>query len=469
MGKGVASSIGSCCEKLGDIGRILLAAILAFAVGLSVREANKDGGDISQFMLWLKFLGQLWLNGLKLVVLPMIFCNMVTSVAALRTLPGARRMAGMTFAYYLCTTLFAALTGFIFTSIIIVPNVVQIPETAIDSSTASAGLAKAASLPALTITQSVQGTIFGIIPSNIIAAAASNNLLGVIFFGLALGFTMDDPENSYIMKFCQEMNNCLTKMIKFLVWFTPVGIFSLVSPKVIELDLSVTAAYIGIFLACVLTALAFHVFVTYPAIFFTLTRKNPFPVMRKVIPAVMTAMGTSSSAATLPVTLDCAKNNGVREDIRKFVCSLGATINMDGTAIGFPCAAIFMAYAQGIELDVGQMIVIVFLATIMSMGAAPIPSSGLVLLVSIMESTQIPVTGLFGLILAVDWIYDRPETMTNIIGDSLAAVIIEHYTAKAELEHAESKRNLATGGSSAQEGVLEEASILMNAKELQTA
>lgn len=430
---GACGGCGKACTWLGDIGRVLLASVLAFAVGMIIRSVMIEGEDKSfdDFMLWLEFPGKMWLNGLKLVVLPMIFANMLTSVATLKTMPGARRLAGMTFGYYLATTLLAALTGFIFTCMIIVPNVVEIPEGNLDTSTVSAGVAKASSLTEMSISQSVQGVFYGIVPANIIAAAAGNNLLGIIFFGLAIGFAIEDAPNSMIFKFFDEGNRVLGKMIIVLVMFTPIGIFSLVTPKIVNLELTVVAQYIGIFLGCVFSALSFHAFITYPLLFFLFTRRNPFPYMRNILPAVLTAMGTSSSAATLPVTLECAKRNGVRDDIAKFVISLGCTINMDGTAIGFPCAAIFLSFAQGLPMNVGQMLVVVFLSTIASMGAAPIPSAGLVLLVTIMESSNIPLNGLFGIILAVDWLYDRPETMVNIIGDSLAAVVMELNTAKA--------------------------------------
>jgi Na+/H+-dicarboxylate symporter len=252
--------------------------------------------------------------------------------------------------------------------------------------------------------------------------------------------SITNPKTSPIVLFFNDVNKVMAKLITLLVSFTGIGVFSLVVPKFATLDLTQLITYIGTFLGCVFTGLAFHAFIVYPAIFFIACRKNPFPYMKNALPAVFTAMGTSSSAATLPVTLACAKVNGVRDSIAKFVISLGCTVNMDGTAIGFPTAVIFMAQAQGIYMNFGEMVVVVFLSAVASMGAAPIPSAGLVLLVMIMESTRVPITEIFGLILAVDWLYDRPETMVNIFGDSLAAVIIEHFTPAHDEEDADMEK-----------------------------
>jgi len=185
-----------------------------------------------------------------------------------------------------------------------------------------------------------------------------------------------------------------------------------------------------IFLSTVFTGLAFHLFIIYPSLYYFFTRKNPFVYMYNIMDAMLTALAISSSFATLPVTLRCAKKNKVQDDIARFCLYIGATINMDGTTIGFPTAAMFVAYGEGITLNFGDMLLIVILSTVSSMGAAPIPQSGLVLLMIILGNLAIPMESVFSLIVAVDWIYDRPETMVNIVGDSFAAGIMSHHFGK---------------------------------------
>jgi Na+/H+-dicarboxylate symporter len=232
----------------------------------------------------------------------------------------------------------------------------------------------------------------------------------------------------------REINKLCFKLIAILVAFTPIGVFSLVAAAVAQSNLGSLMKEIGLFLATVLSGLAFHALIVYPCLFFLFTRSNPFRVMKNVMPAFLTAMSTASSAATFPVTYrNAVDNNKVRPSTAKFVLSLGMTMNMDGTAIGFPCAVIFMANANGMALSFGQIVGMAFTSAMASMGAGPIPSAGLVMLVSILSSVGIDATTnpIFGLIIAVDWVYDRPETALNIFGDSLGAVVVDRYTAKS--------------------------------------
>ena len=233
-----------------------------------------------------------------------------------------------------------------------------------------------------------------------------------------------------VLKFIQEVNGLCFKLIHGLVLFTPFGVMSLVASTVAKANIASMMKDVGLFLITVFSALFFFAVIVYPSLFFLFTRKNPFIVMKNAMPAFLTALSTSSSAATFPMTYTCAvENNKVSVPVAKFVLSLGMTMNMDGTAIGFPCAVIFFATAQGMSLNFGQMVGMALVSALASMGAGPIPSAGLVMLVGILESVGLdPTSPIFGLIIAVDWLYDRPETALNIFGDSLGAVVVDKYS-----------------------------------------
>jgi Na+/H+-dicarboxylate symporter len=285
------------------------------------------------------------------------------------------------------------------------------------------------------------------VTDNIVKSMLSFDLIAIISAGIIIGLFIETPElnggegragapkKSFVfIAFMREINKVCFKLIAILVAFTPIGVFSLVAAAVAQSNLGSLMKDIGLFLATVLSGLAFHALIVYPCLFFLFTRSNPFRVMKNVMPAFLTAMSTASSAATFPVTYrNAVDNNKVRPSTAKFVLSLGMTMNMDGTAIGFPCAVIFMANANGMALSFGQIVGMAFTSAMASMGAGPIPSAGLVMLVSILSSVGIDATTnpIFGLIIAVDWVYDRPETALNIFGDSLGAVVVDRYTAKS--------------------------------------
>jgi solute carrier family 1 (high affinity glutamate transporter) protein 3 len=207
---------------------------------------------------------------------------------------------------------------------------------------------------------------------------------------------------------------------------------SLVAATIATKNIASVMKDVALFLVTVFSALFFFAVIVYPSLFFLFTRQNPFTVMKNAMPAFLTALSTSSSAATFPMTYTCAvESNKVSVPVAKFVLSLGMTMNMDGTAIGFPCAVLFFATAQGMSLTFGQMVGMALVSALASMGAGPIPSAGLVMLVGILESVGLdPTSPIFGLIIAVDWLYDRPETALNIFGDSLGAVVVDKYSAK---------------------------------------
>lgn len=225
------------------------------------------------------------------------------------------------------------------------------------------------------------------------------------------------------MKLNSEINEAAFTVISYIIEFTPIGVCFLIAPNVLTIDLS--DATLAIFLIIgIPMGLLLQAMVVYPVLYTVIVRKNPVPYMLGLCPAVFTAMGTSSSAATLPVTLQCVTANGISEVVSKFVLTVGATANMDGSAIYFPIAVIWLARTINHVITPGDVVTLFFMSTLAAIGASPIPQSGLVLVKLISESIGIGVPPLFAIIVALDPFFDRGCTMVNITGDSMGAACI---------------------------------------------
>ena len=416
--------------QVPDVTWIVVGAIFGIIIG------SMFGGEIdSTAELYLKLVGSMWMNGLKCVVTPFVFCNMVTSIADVLAMKSGKSMACCTFTWYFTTTLCAVTTGLIFANAIIIPNgsVVDTNANTTDVELLNKAVAsKSTVISSNKVNSAEQAGLLlrSIIPSNFVGAFVKNNLLAVIFCSMVVGYIV--KQGSMVLKFIRELNAICFKLIEALVLFTPFGVMSLVAATIATKNIASVMKDVALFLVTVFSALFFFAVIVYPSLFFLFTRQNPFTVMKNAMPAFLTALSTSSSAATFPMTYTCAvESNKVSVPVAKFVLSLGMTMNMDGTAIGFPCAVLFFATAQGMSLTFGQMVGMALVSALASMGAGPIPSAGLVMLVGILESVGLdPTSPIFGLIIAVDWLYDRPETALNIFGDSLGAVVVDKYSAK---------------------------------------
>ncbi|KAK3311744.1 amino acid transporter [Apodospora peruviana] len=239
-----------------------------------------------------------------------------------------------------------------------------------------------------------------------------------------------------------EVEKIILVIITWLIKKAPIGVFFLILPNMFKLDLGDIGRNLGILIGGSLSGMGIHLFIVLPIIFFAFTRKNPYAYWLKCSPAWTTAWGTASSAATLPVSLKVARARGVPNTIVKFAVPLGCLINMDGTAIYFPVVVVFMAATQGITLGATDYVIIVLLSTLASIGTTPIPSSSLVLTVMIAQSVNVPLTGMYAVVVAIDWFIDRFRTATNVSGDLFAAAIMKKVTGitdddEADMEEAE--------------------------------
>lgn len=262
------------------------------------------------------------------------------------------------------------------------------------------------------------------------------NVLGLIGFFIAFGISMGKmgEQARLMVDFFNILNEIVMKLVTMIMWYSPLGIACLICGKIIAIaDLEVVARQLGMYMVTVIVGLIIHGAIFLPLIYFTITRKNPFTFFVGIFQAWITALGTASSAGTLPVTFRCLEENlHIDKRVTRFVLPVGATINMDGTALYEAVAAIFIAQMNGIVLDGGQIVTVSLTATLASVGAASIPSAGLVTMLLILTAVGLPTQDI-SLLVAVDWFLDRMRTSVNVVGDSFGAGIVYHLS-KAELE-----------------------------------
>jgi len=396
--------------------------IVAVVVGISCGLLASSLGPGSFVVTLLALPGKLWLKALKCIVLPMIVFSMIDAMVMLRSLPGARYLGLLVVGLYLGTTTIAAAEGCFVSAMILGPHVHEVTDK----------LEPADSPPVAerSLLETVVGMLTNLVPANVVEDAATNNLLPVIIsaviFGLLVESTQEDGSQSVVLRLVSELNGVVVKVITFLMSITPVGVASLVFGSAARLDVKVMGGSLGFLFAATLSGLFLHAFVFFPAMVFLLARRNPITYFLNIVPALATGLGTSSSAATLPVSISCAvEKNGISDYIANFVLSLGATINMDGTTIYLITATCFLGRLHGVVFGVSKYLLMTLLATLSSMGTAPIPSASLVLLATIMSAVGVPLDETFGLITAVDWMLDRLRTCVNIFGDACAAGVID--------------------------------------------
>eukprot|EP00116_Pleurobrachia_bachei_P005698 sb/3465960/ len=258
--------------------------------------------------------------------------------------------------------------------------------------------------------------------------SGSMNMIGIIVFAIVCGVIMSlyPRETGPLMRVIEAINELTMKLVNLILWFSPVGIFFLIAGQFAGVEnFGEMMAKLGMYMVTVLVGIAIHFFVTLPSLYFFFVRKSPFKYYYNMLPAVATAFGTDSSSATMPVTLKCVEErNNVDRRVSRFVIPVGATINMDGTALYEAVACLFIAQVNGISLNFGQVVVTGLTATLAAVGAAGIPSAGLVTMVMVLNAVNLP-TDMISVLLTVDWFLDRFRTITNVMGDAVGCAIVE--------------------------------------------
>jgi len=401
--------------------QIFIALALAVVAGLLAGEEGALFGVT--FYDVFDFVGTLFLNALKMLVVPLIVASIITGVAGIGGSRALGRLGGRTLLYYATTSLFAILAGLVLVNLV-QPGVVSGDPNSVFGFSADLATVEEA------VTGKGAGDVVDIflrmVPVNVVAAAANGQMLGLIFFSLLFGFFMTRIEEEYAeaqYNFWQGLFQTMMRITDWVMRFAPLGVFALVAKVVASTGLEAFAPLLAFFFT-VLAALAFHFLVTLPLLLMLVARVNPLRQYRAMAPALLTAFSTASSAATLPLTMKCVeKNAGVSNRTSSFVLPLGATVNMDGTALYECVAVIFIAQAYGIQLGFVEQFIIVAIALLTSIGVAGIPAASLVAIAVILAAVGLPLEGI-GLILAVDRILDMSRTAVNVFSDSCGAVTI---------------------------------------------
>ncbi len=402
--------------------QILIALALAVIAGmLTGTEAGLFGVT---FYSVFDFVGKLFLNALKMLIVPLIVSSIIVGIAGIGGSQNLGKLGGKTLLYYITTSLLAILVGLMVVNAV-APGIVD-GQPAKDLIGFTADLSAFEDQVAGKGTGDVVEVFLRMIPTNVVAAAASGQMLGLIFFSLLYGFFMTRITEDYAevqYNFWQGVFEVMLKITDLIMRFAPLGVFALVAKVVAGTGFDAFAPLAAFFFS-VAAALAIHFLVTLPLLLYFVGRVNPVRHFKAMSSALLTAFSTASSSATLPITMECVeKNAGVSNRTTSFVLPLGATVNMDGTALYECVAAMFIAQAYGLELTFGTQFTIVLVALLTSIGVAGIPAASLVAIAIILAAIGLPVEGI-GLILAVDRILDMMRTSTNVWSDSAGAVII---------------------------------------------
>ncbi|XP_035997136.1 excitatory amino acid transporter 4 isoform X1 [Fundulus heteroclitus] len=482
-------------QRIGSIGRKSLkgffrrnlfvlftvaAVALGVMLGFALRPYNLSLREIKYF----SFPGELLMRMLKMLVLPLIVSSLVTGISSLDS-KASGKMGVRAVVYYMVTTLIAVFIGIVIVMIIrpgrgsrdspvvkngniepiqatdafldlvrnmFPPNLVEacfsqhktVYKTIVRTRnvTVSMNLTDSLNLTDSDLSENltrvlhtIQETVEEIVP--VTSSSAGVNALGLVVFSMCFGLVIGNmkEQGQALKQFFDCLNEAIMRLVAIIIWYAPVGIMFLIAGKIVEMkNLAEVGGQLGMYTISVIVGLLIHGLFVLPLLYFLVTKRNPYSFIGGLLQALITALGTSSSSATLPITFRCLEeNNHVDKRVTRFVLPVGATINMDGTALYEAVAAIFIAQVNDMDLNFGQILTISITATAASIGAAGIPQAGLVTMVIVLTSVGLPTEDIT-LIIAVDWFLDRLRTTTNVLGDSLGAGIVE-YLSREELQN----------------------------------
>jgi Na+/H+-dicarboxylate symporter len=362
------------------------------------------------------FVGDLFIRLLKLIIIPLILTSVVTGIQSLKEPSELGRLGVMTIAYYMLTSFVAVVIGL---------GVVNVLEPGKGLNLSIAGDAELEPTP-------LSEVFLGIVPENIIGTFAAGDMLPTIFVAILTGLAIlaAGERASLIRKLFDQANDLVLMVTDWIMATAPVGVAALFVSTLLDPQLVDLVAFfedMGVYMMAVVGGLGIHAFVVLPLVLLFIARMRPLAYLSALAPALLTAFSTASSSATFPITRECVTDRaGVDEKAADFVLPLGATINMDGTALYEAVAAVFIANALGIDLTFAQQVIIVLTATLAAIGAAGVPSAGLVTMIIVLESVGLPGAG-YALVVAVDRILDMCRTSVNVWGDSVGAAVVGRF------------------------------------------
>jgi len=377
---------------------------------------------------WIKPWGVIFVSLLKLIAVPLVFASLIKGVASLSDISRLSRIGGKTIVIYLFSTVIAVSTGLLLVNI--VNPGANFDKSSIELTEKSQSVTERKIITAGDVnSEGPLQFVVDIVPTNILKASSDNsNMLQVIFFAILFGMAivmLPGEKTVYVKGFFDGVNDIILQIVDLIMLTAPYGVFALLGGLVIDYGASMNLFIaLGKYSLTVIVGLLLMIVFLYPLILSLFTKLKYLDFFKAVSPAQMLAFSTSSSAATLPVTMErCEDHLGVSKEVSSFVLPLGATINMDGTSLYQAVAAVFIAQAFGIELDLSQQLTIVLTATLASIGAAAVPGAGMVMLVIVLGAINVPAEGL-ALIFGVDRILDMIRTVVNVTGDATVAAVV---------------------------------------------
>lgn len=394
-------------KRPGLTARILLALVLGIVTGALLQRRPDIAVD------YIGPLGTIFLNLIKTIVVPLVLFSITQGILSLKDIRKIGTIGGKTIAFYLCTTALAVTFG------LLAANVLQV---------GSGYMLDSASLPAAQPTAehpSLMDTFVGLFPSNFIDPMLNAAMLQVIVIALLFGFGIlaTGEKGRAAADFVESMSEVCIKIMGFIIRLSPIGVFALITPVVAQNGLAVLTPLLKL-VGVAYLASALHILFVYSAAVRGFAGMNPLKFFRGMSPAMLFAFSSASSIGTLPFNLDCTEKLGADKEVASFVLPLGATINMDGTAIYQGVCAVFIAQIFGIDLSAGQQLMIILTATLASVGTAGVPGSGVIMLTMVLQSVGLPLEGI-GLIAGVDRILDMARTTVNITGDAACTISVD--------------------------------------------
>lgn len=405
-------------KKLSLAVQIFIGLALGIIAGLIFMAAGKAEWAVS----YVKPFGTIFLNLIKFIVVPIVLCSIISGVISMRDIRKVGSIGWKTVVYYLCTTACAVVIGLVFANIF--KGTYQILETTdLEYEVATS--------------VSFMDTLVDIFPSNIIQPLANASMLQVIVIALFFGFgiILAGEKGDPLATVINSITDVSMVIMDLILKLSPIGVFCLITPVVAEngpkilgsLAMVLLTAYVCYFI---------HMVVVYSSTVKGMAGLSPIKFFKGMAPAMIMAFSSASSVGTLPINLECSEKLGAKKDVASFVLPLGATINMDGTAIYQGVCAVFIATCFGIDLTISQMITIVLTATLASIGTAGVPGAGMVMLAMVLQSVGLPVEGI-ALVAGVDRIFDMGRTVVNITGDASCAIIVSKLEEKKEARKAQ--------------------------------
>lgn len=399
-------------KKMSLAMQIFIALVLAIAAGLLLQKH-------AQFAeTYIKPFGTIFLNLLKFIVVPIVLFSIMCGIISMRDIKKVGAIGLKTVVYYMCTTAFAITIG------LIGGNLFKKMFPVIATTDLSYQVGEKTSL---------MDTIVNIFPSNFISPMAEANMLQVIVMALLIGFAIilvGEEKNTRIITACNDLNDVFMKCMEMILKLSPIGVFCLLCPVVAANGATIIGSLAMVLLAAYVCYIV-HAVVVYSFAVKTIGGISPLTFFKEMLPAIMFAFSSASSVGTLPINMECTEKLGTSREIFSFILPLGATINMDGTAIYQGVCAIFIASCYGIHLTLPQMLTIIFTATLASIGTAGVPGAGMVMLAMVLTSVGLPVDGI-ALVAGVDRIFDMGRTTVNITGDASCCVIVSNLEKKRE-------------------------------------